>query len=846
MESVLVKKAEKSSKPTRKAQPSLDGMARVDHGEIESGGASAGMPAFLAASWAGACPEGLPSPKPSIRLTAPARIQRKCAACDSGGDPCPACLEEEEEETPPIQRRPALSAAPSTIQRQPDDRNSSSPPPPPSSPADAQTQALIVEDEAGDLDPGQMRKSAFLAQLKEAAAAAAEEELQHTPWISRVRPAVDQWAGQFTGQSAQGVELTIRRLAPGASGATTAGALIPPVAGRVRQEIRRQVSIGGMMESAVGTLSSIGQSVGGAISSVAKLLFKRKDRNAPGKPSETAADVHGALGEGASLDARLTGPMSAAYGHDFSNVRIHTDAAASWLAARYNSRAFTLGSHIAFASGEYQPGTPVGDALVAHELAHVVQQSGADLVDRPLEKGGTQDAFEEEADNAAVSAVASVWRGTRLGIKALTKEARTRLKTGLRLQSCTPSVKRCPPGKSWQVAGQPAGVGSLGCICTWRCLPGGITTEAPSGPSIQCDPPGSCPQPSVETVADDYRFSEQGSVTGYGAHWMAGDPMTGTPMCGCLPLDIEGKPSSTQLVQTGFDPTNMYAGPLPGSPAGHVTDTTEAPHVVIVEPATRPGEAVTEVAPAGVGGVKPAPPAAAPQSQVAPIPPAAANQQQQPQGPGASPAPPTAGRVPAPGGPPAPGGTGVMLRTVTGSTVIVDSNIAISLDRQARGLPLNDAQRANVEYARSQGVFISTPETARELAAGGGAAATVPVTQEVPISSADRSQIVTDLEAAGVGGGAPDREVVTQALLAQSDPGVTPTLATADRGVINPLARLAGIPVDRLGTYRNVAEWLNYQRGTDSFVVTIRGRNLRVRPVQPVRAGPLKPGGKGL
>jgi len=197
------------------------------------------------------------------------------------------------------------------------------------------------------------------------------------------------------------------------------------------------------------------------------------------------------------------------------------------------------------------------------------------------------------------------------------------------------------------------------------------------------------------------------------------------------------------------------------------------------------------------------------------------------------------------GGPRPPGGTGVMLRTVTGSTVIVDSNIAISLDLAARDpslKSLNPAQRANVAFARSAGIVIATPETAHELAAGGGASATVLVTQEVPTPPAERAEIVNDLTAAGVNGAA-DREVVTQSLLAQTDPGVTPSLATADRGVVNALARLSGIRTDRLGGYQNVAEWLRYTRNTDSFTVTIRGRTLRVVPVQPVRLGPARPGG---
>src|SRR5262249_8231249 len=82
-------------------------------------------------------------------------------------------------------------------------------------------------------------------------------------------------------------------------------------------------------------------------------------------------------GPGQALDGATASRMSDAFGESFAGVRIHTDATAAQMAADREARAFTVGSHIAFRAGAYAPGTPAGDALVAHELAHVVQQSGA-------------------------------------------------------------------------------------------------------------------------------------------------------------------------------------------------------------------------------------------------------------------------------------------------------------------------------------------------------------------------------------------------------------------------------------------------------------------------------------
>ncbi len=68
--------------------------------------------------------------------------------------------------------------------------------------------------------------------------------------------------------------------------------------------------------------------------------------------------------------------LSEGFGRDFSSVRIHTDAPAATTARVLHANAYTVGAHIAFAPDRYQPGTPAGMRLLAHELAHVVQQSG--------------------------------------------------------------------------------------------------------------------------------------------------------------------------------------------------------------------------------------------------------------------------------------------------------------------------------------------------------------------------------------------------------------------------------------------------------------------------------------
>lgn len=91
------------------------------------------------------------------------------------------------------------------------------------------------------------------------------------------------------------------------------------------------------------------------------------------------------------------------YGHDFSRVRIHTDARAAESARALDAQAYTVGPHVAFGAGRYAPGTRQGRVLLAHELAHVVQQQGRYRAGLPLELGAAHPPLEAEADRAANS-----------------------------------------------------------------------------------------------------------------------------------------------------------------------------------------------------------------------------------------------------------------------------------------------------------------------------------------------------------------------------------------------------------------------------------------------------------
>lgn len=79
---------------------------------------------------------------------------------------------------------------------------------------------------------------------------------------------------------------------------------------------------------------------------------------------------------GEPLPGALRSYFEPRFGHDFSRVRIHADAEAAAGARAVQARAYTLGRSIVFGSGEYAPATEAGKRLIAHELAHVLQQRG--------------------------------------------------------------------------------------------------------------------------------------------------------------------------------------------------------------------------------------------------------------------------------------------------------------------------------------------------------------------------------------------------------------------------------------------------------------------------------------
>ncbi|QBE67572.1 DUF4157 domain-containing protein [Pseudoduganella lutea] len=96
-----------------------------------------------------------------------------------------------------------------------------------------------------------------------------------------------------------------------------------------------------------------------------------------GEPAAPASVDAVLRSPGQALDGPTRDFFGSGYGHDFSNVRVHADGAAAQSARQMDALAYTVGRDIVFDSGQLAPHTPAGRQLLAHELAHVVQQSAA-------------------------------------------------------------------------------------------------------------------------------------------------------------------------------------------------------------------------------------------------------------------------------------------------------------------------------------------------------------------------------------------------------------------------------------------------------------------------------------
>lgn len=374
-------------------------------------------------------------------MSAGNNIQRKCSQCE----------EEEEEkirrapkgDAAAVVEAPAEAETPAAESEQQVASASADPGQEAVAPADAEPSAeandapaLVVEDDQ-EAAPGQMRKGEFMTALRTAVCASADEAMVASGKDTQGCPWIDYWFGYYEGQDAAHLERAMRRYAPETAGAATATDSISMLTARVRRSVDVWAKTGEVTgvpdEAAAGAGSG-----GGVLDSFGGMFFKAR----PGGPQRAnPVSVRNQLGSGQPLPGAVRTRMETAFGANFGAVRLHADATGAKLSDQLNARAFAIGSHVAFGSGEFSPGTIAGDALIAHELAHVVQQGGAESM--PASSESTK-SLEGDADQSAIAAVTSLWALGKGATRGVARNVMPALRSGLQLSRC----KKGPTGKA--------------------------------------------------------------------------------------------------------------------------------------------------------------------------------------------------------------------------------------------------------------------------------------------------------------------------------------------------------------------------------------------------------------
>ena len=129
-----------------------------------------------------------------------------------------------------------------------------------------------------------------------------------------------------------------------------------------------------------------------------QLLQGKREVGSIGEVStERAAQIENLKGEREPLSEQSLNFFGRRFGRDFSDVRVLADDRAAESARAIHALAYTTGRHIVFAEGQYAPGTPAGQRMLAHELTHVVQQTGDRRVMRQQDESVPETGAETSA-----------------------------------------------------------------------------------------------------------------------------------------------------------------------------------------------------------------------------------------------------------------------------------------------------------------------------------------------------------------------------------------------------------------------------------------------------------------
>jgi hypothetical protein len=289
---------------------------------------------------------------------------------------------------------------------------------------------------------------------------------------------------------------------------------------RAAAELARQTTTAAPVRGRLQRACACGQHTGtGTVCEACrKKRAGRLQRTPLAPPGAAAGDlappiVHQVLrAPGLPLSPSLRAAVEPRFGHDFSQVRVYADDQAAASARAVAALAYTVGNRVVFGAGQYQPDQPAGRRLLAHELAHVVQQGRTVDPGGPLRIDSGANPAEAEAERAGdgaapelASAGPALQRRAAPYIKKITVDLTPKQTASLEWEGTPPDTATgsdeftVSTGKGYGDPGDPAGT------CTRDCC---------RDPLTQCAPPWN--QPTRVGACCTY----------YGDSYWTGTPLT--------------------------------------------------------------------------------------------------------------------------------------------------------------------------------------------------------------------------------------------------------------------------------------------------------------------------------
>ena len=240
------------------------------------------------------------------------------------------------------------------------------------------------------------------------------------------------------------------------------------------------------------------------------------------------------------------------FGHDFGKVRVHRDAAAAASARDVAARAYTVGQHVVFGAGSYAPASRGGRSLIAHELAHVVQQTGTvqrhSISALPVGRSSSGDEEEEMPQAAPVATAEEEQDGDAGGI-----------------------VQRFPRGEMFgDVPEDPwaekteADVAQAEMKAAQECI-----KNTPADP-VECDPARTLTWNDFAAAPD--MSSRFGAVCHSGLEKGAAN----TALLKCMPFTDAGQKANPSRVHAVFDGTKSWVKPRSKTPTDNSVNGCQA------------------------------------------------------------------------------------------------------------------------------------------------------------------------------------------------------------------------------------------------------------------------------